>query len=89
MDGLEGKISGMQDKFNGRFVALEGNVQGLEEKMDGQFFAVHSEIRMLDGKIDALERRVDVSDRLLLWMERYASSKRGTSLRRQSSSGCS
>jgi hypothetical protein len=30
----------------------------------GQFAAVHYEIRRLDGKVDALNKRIDVSDRL-------------------------
>ena len=64
LKSVNGRIDGLQGKIEGRFEALGGKIGGLEDKMEGQFAAVHSEIRRLDGKMEALDKRIDVSDRL-------------------------
>jgi hypothetical protein len=76
LKSVNGRIGGLDSKFQGRFEALEGKIQGLEDKMDGQFATVHSEMRRLDGKIGSLDKRIDVSERLAVVEGRYASSSR-------------
>lgn len=62
IDGLEGKLNGRFDLLGSK---LTGRIDGLSSKMDAEFGTVHSEIKRLDQLIEGIDKRMDLTERLV------------------------
>jgi roadblock/LC7 domain-containing protein len=60
---MDGKISSLESKMDGKFAGMDGKISSLESKMDGKLASMDSKISSLeskmDGKFAALESKMD------------------------------
>jgi predicted nucleic acid-binding Zn-ribbon protein len=72
INGLDAKISNLDEKLSGRIDALDeklsGRIDALDEKLSGRIDALDEKIdgveKRLESKIDAVDKRMDVTQRL-------------------------
>jgi uncharacterized protein YicC (UPF0701 family) len=57
LNEIRGEMRALDAKFTAR-------IEGLQAKMDAELRAIHSEINRLDDKVGALDKRMDITERL-------------------------
>lgn len=62
---IYGKTDSTNAKIDSPGSEVRGELKAFRVGVEGEFKSVHSELRRLDGRIDGIEKRLDLSERVI------------------------
>ncbi len=65
LSDISGEVKAIYGKIDALGSELRGELKAFRGEVEGEFKSVHSELRRLDDRIDGIEKRLDMSERVI------------------------